>query len=99
MVILGAGGRDTPWASIPRFAPHSYFMGAAENLQTERFTRVADVLNYEITFEDSTTWAKSWTALVRLKRTGARIYESACHEGTDVSRECMAFAAPSGTSG
>lgn len=65
------------------FSPHSYFMGAAENLHViERFTRVAaDTINYEITLNDETTWTKPWTAVIHLKRTDDKIYEYACHEG------------------
>jgi hypothetical protein len=65
------------------FSPKSSFMGAAENLHlVERFTRVAtDVINYEVTIEDATTWTKPWTVLVRLRQTKEKLYEYACHEG------------------
>jgi len=55
----------------------------AENLHLiERFTRVAaDVINYEVTIDDTTTWTKPWTVLVRLKQTKDKLYEFACHEG------------------
>jgi len=64
-------------------------MGAAENLHViERFTRVAvDTLQYEITVDDSTTWTKPWTVMIRLKRTQDAIYEYACHEGNLVTME------------
>jgi hypothetical protein len=67
------------------FATKSNFMGSAEHLHLlERFTRVApDTISYEITLDDPTTWTKSWTAVVRLKQTRDKIYESACHEGND----------------
>lgn len=65
------------------FSPKSSFMGAAENLHlVERFTRAsADVINYEVTIEDATTWTKPWTVLVRLRQTKQKLYEYACHEG------------------
>lgn len=65
------------------FSPQSNFMGAAENLHViERFRRVAaDLLQYEITVDDSTTWTRPWTVMIRLKRTQDAIYEYACHEG------------------
>jgi hypothetical protein len=65
------------------FSAKSSFMGAAENLHLiERFTRVAaDVINYEVTIDDATTWTKPWTVLVRLKQTKDKLYEFACHEG------------------
>ena len=71
------------------FSPQSNFMGAAENLHViERFTRVAaDMLQYEITVDDSTTWTKPWTVMIRLKRTEAAIYEYACHEGNVLTME------------
>jgi hypothetical protein len=65
------------------FSAKTNFMGAAENLHlVERFTRAApDMINYEVTIEDATTWTKPWTVLVRLKRTKDKLYEFACHEG------------------
>ena len=48
----------------------------------ERLTRVAsDAIRYEVTFTDPTTWARPWTAAIRLTRQDANIYEFACHEG------------------
>jgi hypothetical protein len=83
------------------FSPKSQFMGAAENLHlVERFTRVApDTLNYEITIDDSTTWTKPWTALIRLKQTDDRIYEYACHEGNYHTMEGMLGAARANEAG
>jgi hypothetical protein len=67
------------------FSPNSYFMGSAENLHLiERFTRVAPgTINYEITLDDATTWARPWTAVIRLKQSRDNIYEFACHEGNE----------------
>jgi hypothetical protein len=67
------------------FSPKSYFMGSAENLHLiERLTRIGpDTINYEVTVTDPTTWTRPWMAVIRLKRTEDRIYESACHEGND----------------
>jgi hypothetical protein len=65
------------------FSPKSNVMGAGEHLHAiERFTRVAaDTINYEVTLTDPTTWAKPWTAVIRLKQRQESIYEYACHEG------------------
>lgn len=65
------------------FSRQSNFMGASDGLHlVERFTRVApDTIDYQMTIADETTWTKSWTALVPLKRTSARLYEFGCHEG------------------
>jgi hypothetical protein len=53
------------------------------NLQlTERFTRIApDVLKYEYTVNDLTTWTKPWTAEVLMVKNDLPLYEYACHEG------------------
>jgi hypothetical protein len=65
------------------FSPKSNFMGSAENLHViERFTRIApEEIRYEVTVEDPTVWTRPWTAMVRLRRTNAVLYEYACHEG------------------
>lgn len=65
------------------FSQKSNFMGAAENLHlVERFTRVGPAtINYEITLDDPTTWTKSWTVVIPLRQTDAKLYEFACHEG------------------
>ncbi len=49
---------------------------------TERYTRVSpDYINWAITVDDSATWTKPWTFMIRLKRTDELLYEYACHEG------------------
>jgi len=66
------------------FSTKSNFMGSAENLHlVERFTRISrDVLKYEMTIDDPTTWTKPWTAELHLSRVGDdTVYEFACHEG------------------
>ena len=74
---------DTLVIDTANFSSKGNFLGAAENLHlVERLTRVAsDAIRYEVTFTDPTTWARPWTAAVRLKRQEADIYEFACHEG------------------
>jgi hypothetical protein len=48
---------------------------------TERFTRVSpDYINWEITVDDSATWTRPWTYMIRLKKTDGQVYEYACHE-------------------
>ncbi len=65
------------------FSPESDFMGSRENLHlVERFTRIApDVLQYEATLTDPTTWTKPWSVMIRLRQSRDNIYEFACHEG------------------
>ncbi len=48
----------------------------------ERFTRTSpDVVEYEFTVDDPTTWTAPWTATLSLRRTDQVMYEYACHEG------------------
>ena len=58
-------------------------MGSGENLRlTERLTRVnADVLRYEYTVDDPTTFTRPFTAAIPMRRSAAPIFEYACHEG------------------
>ena len=58
-------------------------LGVSEKFHlTERFTRIAlDEIRYEMTFDDPDTWTKPWTAMIRLKHTDDRLFETACHEG------------------
>jgi hypothetical protein len=48
----------------------------------ERLTRVApDVINYQVTFEDPTTWTQPWTLESPWRPDTSLHYEDACHEG------------------
>ena len=74
---------DTLVVDTTNFSAKSDFMGAHENLHlVERLTRVGpEVLNYEFTVSDPTTWTAPWTAMIPLKLKDELIYEYACHEG------------------
>ncbi|HEX7792985.1 MAG TPA: hypothetical protein VF456_01480 [Vicinamibacterales bacterium] len=74
---------DTLVVDTINFSAKNNFMGAAEHLHViERFTRSAeDTITYQMTFDDPTTWTRTWTAEVPLKRTEQPLYEYACHEG------------------
>ena len=74
---------DTLVVETKNYSPLASFMGAAEHLQiTERFTRVSDdVLQYEVTAHDPTTWERPWTAMIPLRSSPDALYEYACHEG------------------
>ncbi len=76
---------DTLVIDTTNFSAKSEFMGAHQNLHlTERFRRVsADVLEYEFTVDDPTTWTRPWTAMIPLARKDELIYEYACHEGNE----------------
>jgi hypothetical protein len=76
---------DTLVIETTNFSPKSEFMGSHENLTlTERLTRRSqDVLDYEFTVEDPTTWTRPWTAMIPLKLKNEQIFEFACHEGNE----------------
>ena len=58
-------------------------LGIGDNLRLiERLTRVnADVLRYEFTVHDPTTFTRPFTAAIPLRKSDAPIFEYACHEG------------------
>jgi len=74
---------DTLVVETRNFSDESLFRGAGANrIFTERYTRVApDVLQYEFTLEDPTTWERPWTAVINYTASDGEIYEYACHEG------------------
>jgi hypothetical protein len=76
---------DTLVIETTNFSPKSDFMGSHENLRlTERLTRVGpEILDYEFTVDDPTTWTAPWTAMIPLKAKNELIYEYACHEGNE----------------
>ena len=57
--------------------------GASADLQlTERFTRQSpDVLVYEVTVDDPTTWTQPWTYELPMQLNPNPVFEYACHEG------------------
>ena len=74
---------DTLVVEAKGFSPKSNAMGASSGLHlVERFTRVADdILQYDATLSDPTTWTRSWTARILFQRTEEPLLEYACHEG------------------
>jgi hypothetical protein len=65
------------------FSQNTSFPGSSPNMQVvERFTRVSpDVLMYEFTITDPTTWTTPFTAQVPMVKSDDHLYEYACHEG------------------
>ena len=57
--------------------------GASADLQlTERFTRQSpNVLVYEVTVDDPTTWTQPWTYELPMQLNPNPVFEYACHEG------------------
>jgi hypothetical protein len=56
---------------------------AAEHLHIiERFTRIDEnTIDYQYTVDDPTTFTRSWTVKVPMRRFDGHLYEYACHEG------------------
>jgi hypothetical protein len=82
---VGHWDGDTLVVDTTGYSPKSDIRGAHENLHAiERFTRVSpNRIDYEVTFDDPSTWTKPWTAMIPLKLTHEEIYEFACHEGNE----------------
>ena len=76
---------DTLVVETKHFLRETSFMRgcATKNLEiTERFTREStDVLVYEVTVNDPTTWTTPWTYQVPMQLNPNPIFEYACHEG------------------
>jgi hypothetical protein len=71
---------------VTNFTDRTNYYGSGENLRlVERFTRTApDLIRYEVTIDDPSTFARPWTIEVPLMRADEKqnlIFENACHEG------------------
>ncbi len=65
------------------FSNRTLYRGSSENMKlVERFTVVEpNVLDYEFTVVDPTTFVRPWTASIPYIRTTDQLFEYACHEG------------------
>jgi len=74
---------DTLVVDTIGFSPKSDMMGSSTGLHLiERFTRIApDVLQYDVTMSDSSTWTQPWTVRIPMKQIDEPLIEYACHEG------------------
>jgi hypothetical protein len=78
---------ETLVVDVTNFSPKSEFQGSRENLHlVERWTRTGpDTLEYAVTLQDPTTWAKPWTVKQEYTRQNDQAnriyYEPRCHEG------------------
>ena len=65
------------------FTDKNSFRGSDENMKLiEKFSRTGpDTILYEFTINDSTAFAKPWTAHIPMNRMPGPIIEYACHEG------------------
>lgn len=73
---------DTLVVETTHFSGQAPWRGSGDHLTlVEHFSRPeANILSYEVTFEDPTTWERAWTAALDMPRTDGLIYEYACHE-------------------
>ncbi|MGQ0735649.1 MAG: hypothetical protein ACT4QD_18595 [Acidobacteriota bacterium] len=80
---VGRWEGDTLVVETTHFTHKTSYRGAGEHLRlVERFTRTApDVLTYQVTVEDPTTFSRPWTAELPARRGDGEMYEYACHEG------------------
>lgn len=74
---------DTLVVDTMGFSSKSDMMGSSSGLHlVERFTRVApDVLQYDVTMSDPSTWTQPWTVRINFRQTDEPLLEYACHEG------------------
>jgi hypothetical protein len=80
---VGRWEGDTLVVDTTNFTDKVLYRGAAENLHlVERFTKVGPgEIDYRVTIEDPTTFAKPWTLAIPYVTTGEDMFEYACHEG------------------
>ena len=76
---------DTLIVDVTNFSAKAGYRGATTNLHViEHFRRTdATTVHYELTVEDPTTFSRSWTASLDLKKDARQVQvpEYACHEG------------------
>ena len=83
---FGGDGRghwegDTLVVESTNFDGYLTMIGTEPQRLVERFTRVGDTLQYELTVDDPNMWETTWTARVPIQKTDGLVYEYACHEG------------------
>jgi hypothetical protein len=74
---------DTLVVESTNFSAKTSFRRSSDQLHlVERFTRVADdMLLYEFTVNDASTWVRPWTVSFPMVSSDQPLYEYACHEG------------------
>jgi hypothetical protein len=80
---VGRWEGDTLVVETTNFTDKTNFRGSREHLRlVERFRRSApDILLYQVTVHDPTTFARPWTIELPARASEGEIYEYACHEG------------------
>ena len=82
---IGHWEGDTLVVDTTNFRQQLHPLGISDKFHlVEKFTRVSpEQIDYSMTFDDAETWTRPWTAVIRLKHTDDRLYETACHEGNE----------------
>ena len=82
---------DTLVVETKNFVARRNFRGANQFRQVEeRFTRVSeDMIRYEFTITDPTTWTSPWSGEVPMIKTDGPMYEYGCHEGNHDIRHIL----------
>jgi len=87
---------DTLVVETTNFRAETAPQRSSENVtMTERFKRIAPgIVEWTVTFDDSTTWERSWTYTMPLTQVDhtQKIYEYACHEGNLAMRNILSGA-------
>jgi hypothetical protein len=85
---------DTLVVETTNFTDKVPYRGSSENLRLiERFTpRAPGVVEWSVTFDDPSTWARQWTLAMNLTQTAERPFEYACHEGNYAMRNILGIA-------
>jgi hypothetical protein len=84
---------DTLVVEVTNFSDRANYRGSRDTLTlTERFTRTADGLRYEVTVKDASTWSTPWTAALDLAPQREGMFEYACHEGNNSMRNILSGA-------
>ena len=82
---------DTLVVETKNFVGRRNFRGSNQFRHVvERFTRVAEnMIRYEFTITDPTTWTSSWSGEVPMIKTDGPMYEYGCHEGNHDIRHIL----------
>ena len=82
---VGRWDGNTLVVDTTNFTDQTNFRGASDRMHLiEKFSRPgAETLLYEFTVEDPTSFTKSWSGAIPMKRTDEQLYEYACHEGNE----------------
>ena len=89
------GGKATRWSSRrPTCSRSRPIGGASDEIRlTERFRPTSNkTIEWSITFDDPTTWARPWTFGMRLTKDESHVFEYACHEGNEGLRGILSAA-------